>query len=152
MGFFAVWWIETFCVVGSPPAEDEPMVFTPEYAEFLVNCYALDRSGHRLFDRVFLSRPKGSNKSGLAALIVLFEALAPCRFDHWAEAGETYTFLGRTYVYQEGEPVGRLIRGSRIALAANSEDQTGNVYDVVYHNCCVSRFLVSDCLGVVCGA
>ena len=135
MGFFAIWWIETFCVVGSPPAEDEPMVFTPEYAEFLVNCYALDRSGHRLFDRVFLSRPKGSNKSGLAALIVLFEALAPCRFDHWAEAGETYTFLGRTYVYQEGEPVGRLIRGSRVALAANSEDQTGNVYDVVYHNC-----------------
>ena len=37
MGFFAIWWIETFCVVGSPPAEDEPMVFTPEYAEFLWN-------------------------------------------------------------------------------------------------------------------
>lgn len=135
MGFFAVWWIETFCVVGSPPAEDEPMVFTPEYAEFLVNCYALDESGRRLFDRVFLSRPKGSNKSGLAALVVLFESLAPCRFDHWAEAGETYEFLGRTYYYQEGEPVGRLIQGSRVALAANSEDQTGNVYDVVYHNC-----------------
>lgn len=135
MGFFAIWWIETFCVIGSPPAEDEPMVFTPEYAEFLVNCYALDKRGRRLFDRVFLSRPKGSNKSGLAALIVLFEALAPCRFDHWAEEGETYTFLGQTYEYLEGEPVGRLIQGSRIALAANSEEQTGNVYDVVYHNC-----------------
>lgn len=135
MGFFAVWWIETFCVVGSPPAENEPMVFTPEYAEFMVNCYALDKSGRRLFDRVFLSRPKGSNKSGLAALIVLFESLAPCRFDHWAEEGETYEFLGRTYHYVKGEPVGRLIQGSRVALAANSEDQTGNVYDVVYHNC-----------------
>ena len=135
MGFFAIWWIETFCVVGSPPAEDEPMVFTPEYAEFLVNCYALDRSGHRLFDRVFLSRPKGSTKSGLAALVVLFESLAPCRFDHWAEEGETYEFLGRIYHYVKGEPVGRLIQGSRVALAANSEDQTGNVYDVVYHNC-----------------
>ncbi|KFI57527.1 phage protein [Bifidobacterium cuniculi] len=135
MGWFAVWWIESFCVIGSPPVETEPMVFTPEYAEFLVNCYALDRHGRRLFDRVFLSRPKGSNKSGLAGLIALFESLAPCRFDHWAEAGESYMFLGRTYRYQAGEPVGRLIQGSRVALAANSEDQTGNVYDVIYVNC-----------------
>lgn len=111
------------------------MRFSPEYAEFVVNCYALDKFGRRLFDRVFLSRPKGCNKSGAAALFVLAESFAPVRFDHWAEEGETYTFLGRTYHYRKGEPVGRLIQGSRVYLSANSEEQTGNVYDVVYCNC-----------------
>ena len=135
MGFFACWWIETFCLVGSGDAKNKPMKFSLEYTDFIVNCYALAKDGRRLFDRVFLSRAKGSNKSGLAAYIALFESLAPCRFDHWAEEGETYTFLGQTYPYRKGEPVGRLIRDSRVSLSANSEDQTGNVYDVIYHNC-----------------
>lgn len=135
MGFFAIWWVETFCVIGSKPAFDFPVHFTPEYCEFLIDCYALDKRGRRLFDRVFLSRPKGSNKSGLAALIALFEGFAPCRFDHWAEEGETYTFLGHTYHYMEGEPVGRPIVGPDIAIIATAESQTGNIYSVILYNC-----------------
>lgn len=135
MGFFAVWWIETFCVVGSKPAWDLPVHLTPEYAQFIVNCYALDKYGRRMFDRVFLSRPKGCNKSGLAALIALFEALAPCRFDHWAQPGEKYTFCGQTYEYMPGEPVGRVIQGPDIMCLATAEDQTSNVYDVIRYNC-----------------
>lgn len=135
IGWFVVWWIETFCVVGSGAAMITPMVFSPEYAAFVVDCYALDKHGKRRFDNVFLSRPKGSNKSGLAALICLAESLAPVRFDHYAEAGETYTFLGQTYHYREGEPVGRLVINSVITLIANSEKQTGNVYKVIQQNC-----------------
>ncbi|MEE8666846.1 MAG: hypothetical protein SOI13_01580 [Bifidobacterium mongoliense] len=135
MGFFIIWWIESFCVVGSKPEFDKPIHFTPEYCEFLVDCYALDKHGRRLFDRVFLSRPKGSNKSGNAAYIGLAEGLAPCRFDHWAEPGETYTFLGQTYEFDEGEPVGRMIVGPDIACIATAESQTGNVYGVMEYNC-----------------
>ncbi|MCO6558492.1 MAG: hypothetical protein J6575_03525 [Bifidobacterium sp.] len=135
MGFFAIWWIETFCVVGSEPAWDTPIRFTPEYASFIINVYALDEKGRRLFDRVFLSRPKGSNKSGLAGVLGLFEGLAPCRFDHWAEEDETYTFCGQTYHYLPGEPVGRMIQGPNIMCLATAEDQTGNVYKVIQYNC-----------------
>jgi hypothetical protein len=37
-------------------------------------------------------------------MIECFEALGPCRFDHWAEAGEVSDW---GYEYEEGEPVGR---------------------------------------------
>ena len=114
IGWFAIWWIENFCVIGSQPVVDVPFRFTPEYAEFMVNAYALRKDGRRLFNKVFLSRPKGCNKSGLAGVIALFEAFAPCRFDHWARGDETYVFLGRTYHYRKGEPVGRVIQGPDI--------------------------------------
>ena len=135
IGWFAIWWIENFCVIGSQPVVDVPFRFTPEYAEFMVNAYALRKDGRRLFNKVFLSRPKGCNKSGLAGVIALFEAFAPCRFDHWARGDETYVFLGRTYHYRKGEPVGRVIQGPDILCIATAEDQTGNIYDVCYANC-----------------
>ena len=135
IGWFAIWWIENFCIIGSPPVTTQAQRFTPEYAEFVVNAYALDKRGRRMFDKVFLARPKGCNKSGLAGLLALFEGFAPCRFDHWAKGGETYTFLGRTYRYRKGEPVGRVIQSPDILCVATAEDQTGNIYDVCYANC-----------------
>lgn len=135
LGFLACWWIECFCVFGSAPVEDVPVVLTPEYMRFIIDCYALQDNGERRFNHVFLSRPKGCNKSGLAALIILFEALGPCRFYAWAKGGETFTFLNMTYTYREGEPMGRFINGPDIKCLANAEDQTGNIYNVVKYNC-----------------
>ncbi|TPF92882.1 hypothetical protein BW14_06875 [Bifidobacterium sp. UTBIF-68] len=135
LGRIACWWIQSFCLVGSEPAYDVPYRFSPEYLEFIQYCYALDRYGERRFDHVFLSRPKGCNKSGLAALISLFEALGPCRFLGWAKGGETYTFLGQTYRYRPGEPMGRPIQGPNILCLANAEDQTDNIYQVIKYNC-----------------
>ena len=135
LGRIACWWIQSFCVVGSEPAYDIPYRFSPEYMEFILYCYALDRIGERRFDHVFLSRPKGCNKSGLAALISLFEALGPCRFLGWAKGGETYTFLGQTYTYRPGEPMGRPIMGPNIMCLATAEDQTDNIYQVIKYNC-----------------
>lgn len=135
LGWLAWWWIETFCVVGSEPAYDTPVEEAPEYIRFYVDAYALDKHGRRRFNHVFLSRPKGSDKSGKAGRLGLFEALGPCRFAGWAKGGETYTFLGETYEYKPGEPMGRPIQGPNVACIATSEDQTGNVYDVIKYNC-----------------
>ncbi|NEG55461.1 hypothetical protein [Bifidobacterium platyrrhinorum] len=135
LGWIACWWIQNFCVVGSEPAYDLPYEFSPEYMEFTFYCYALDKYGRRRFNHVFLSRPKSSNKSGLAGLYSLFESLGPCRFLGWAKGGETYTFLGRTYTYRPGEPMGRPIRGPNILCLANAEEQTDNIYSVIKNNC-----------------
>jgi hypothetical protein len=105
-----------------------------EFAGFILDCYAIGEVGRRLYDSAFLSRAKGRAKSELAGFIVLYEAFGPARFDHWAEPGETYTFRGETYVYQEGEPVGVPVVSPVIRCLATEESQAGNTYDNVHFN------------------
>ena len=135
LGWLAVWWIETFTVLGRGGGKGKRIRHSPEYFQFIVDCYALDRNGRRRFGHVFLSRPKGCNKSGFAAELALFEAFGPCRFAGWAKGGETYTFLGQTYPYSPGEPMGRPIQSPLVVCLATAEEQTGEVYDTVYYNC-----------------
>jgi hypothetical protein len=130
----AVWWIETFTVHGPGDVQGEPSLLVPEFADFIVDCYALDENGARLYDSAFFSRPKGCDKSGLASKIALFEGLGPCRFDGWAKGGETYEFLGHVYTYAPGEAMGRTITVPYIRIMATEEGQTGNVYDTIYYN------------------
>lgn len=134
LGFLAVWFIETFVVHGRGDVTGMPIRYGPEYAGFIVDCYALDSEGRRLYGSAFFSRPKGCDKSGLAAAIALFEAFGPCRFAGWAEGGETYEFLGESYVYERGEPMGKPVTQPIIRILATEEGQTGNVYDSIYYN------------------
>lgn len=134
LGFLGVWWIEQFVVHGRGDVRGEPIVYGDEYAGFIVDCYAIDGNGRRLYDSAFFSRPKGTDKSGVAAALTLLEAFGPCRFAGWAKGGETYTFLGKTYVYEAGEAMGKPVRNPLIRLMATEEGQTGNVYDSVYYN------------------
>ena len=134
LGWLAVWWIESFVVHGPGDVEGQPIVHGDEYTGFIVDCYSLDDEGGRLVDSSFISRPKGCNKSGLAAEIALFEALGPCRFDGWAKGGETFKYLGREYVYEPGEPMGRPVRYPVVRIMATEEGQTGNTYDMIYLN------------------
>ncbi|MDO5619282.1 hypothetical protein [Kocuria sp.] len=134
LGWLALWWVETFVVHGPGPVQREPIRHGDEYSQFIVDCYSLDGDGRRLIDSAFFSRPKGCNKSGLAAELVLFEALGPCRFEGWAQGGEKYEFLGQTYVYQAGEPMGRQVTAPFVRVMATEEGQTGNVYDQVHLN------------------
>ena len=134
LGWLATWWIETFCVHGPGDVQGQPIILDDEFAAFVVDSYALDETGRRLYDSVFLSRAKGRAKSELAGFIVLFEAMGPCRFSHWAEGGETYEFLGQTYTYQRGEPVGRELVAPVIRCLATEEGQAGNTYDNVHFN------------------
>lgn len=137
LGFLANAWIEHFVVHGPGDVQGEPVVHGQEFYEFVVDCYALDDNGRRLYDSAFFSRPKGADKSGLGARLALFEALGPCRFDGWAEGGEIYEDpwgLGFRYEYQPGEPLGRPVRSPMIRCMATEEGQTGNVYATVYVN------------------
>lgn len=134
LGWLAVWWIETFTVHGPGDVQDVPVVYGDEYTGFIVDCYALSSVGRRLYDSAFFSRPKGCDKSGVAAALALFEAFGPSRFAGFAKGGEQYKFLGRVYTYAAGEPMGRVVKSPFIRIMATEEGQTGNVYDTIYHN------------------
>lgn len=137
LGWLAVAWMEFLVVHGPGDVQGEPVRHGDEYTGFIVDCYALGVDGRRLYDSVFLSRPKGCDKSGLAARLSLFEALGPCRFAGWASGGETYRDpwgLGFTYTYQAGEPMGRPVKVPFIRCMATEEEQTGNVYDSIHYN------------------
>lgn len=134
LGWLAVWWIETFVVHGRGGVAGQPIRYGDEYTEFDVNCYCLDKRGKRLYNAAFFSRPKGTDKSGVAAALALFEAFGPCRFDDWAKGGEKYEFLGKTYVYSKGEPMGKPVINPMVRIMATEEGQTGNTYDSVYYN------------------
>lgn len=134
LGWLAIWWIEHFVVRGPGDVEGEPITLTDEYCNFLLRAYALDENGRRLYSSAFLSRPKGTDKSGLAGYLCLFEALGPCRFLGWAQGGETYDFLGVTYTYERGEAMGRMVTSPFCRIMATEEGQASNVYDVVKTN------------------
>lgn len=141
LGWVALWWIETFVQHGPGDVSGEPIVNNDEYSDFIASCYCLDEDGRRLYDSAFLSRPKGANKSEVAAMLALFEALGPCRIQRdtsgqamFAQGGETYEFLGQVYTYQPGEPIGRRQVNPYIRIMATEENQAGNVYDTIYQN------------------
>ena len=135
LGWLALWWVMSFTLIGRGGGVGLPVDYAPEFERFIVDCYALDHRGRRRFPHVFLSRAKGSDKSGKGAAIAMFEGFGPCRFAGWAEGGETYTFLGQTYIYSPGEPMGRPVQNPEVICAATAEGQTGNVFDTIYYNC-----------------
>jgi len=101
--------MEHLCVHGPGDVQGDPVRHGDEYTRFIADTYAVDADGGLLYDSAFLSRPKGCDKSGLAARFALFEALGPCRFLGWAAGGEVYTDpwdLGFTYTYEPGEGYG----------------------------------------------
>jgi hypothetical protein len=129
-----LWWVETFCVHGPGDVQGEPVVLDDEFSEIIVDAYAHDADGRRLYDSAFVSRAKGRAKSELAGFMVLFEAFGPCRFDRWATGGETFEFAGEVYEYQPGEPIGRPVTYPFIRCLATEEGQSGNTYDNVHFN------------------
>jgi phage terminase large subunit-like protein len=130
LGFAAVDWIEFFLPHGPGDVQGQPVDLDDEFAAFVVKAYRVDADGKRTVRRAFLSRPKGRSKSGLAGMLSCFEALGPCRFDHFAEAGEM-SYWG--YEYEEGEPVGAPLRYVEILNVATEESQAGNTYDGIYY-------------------
>lgn len=134
LGWLAVWWIENFCVHGPGDVQGQLVTLDDEFTAFVVDVYALDDNGKRLYDSAFLSRAKGRAKSELAGFIVLFEAMGPARFSHWAKAGEAYEFDSTVYEFAEGEPVGRNVVAPVIRCLATEEGQAGNTYDNVHYN------------------
>ena len=84
IGWLAASWLEHFCVHGPGDIQGRPLSIaapegiplSDELTMLLVDSYALDDAGRRLYDSVFFSRPKGADKSGQAARIALFAGFA----------------------------------------------------------------------------
>ena len=142
LGWFALAWLEHFAVHGPGdvqgrplnPNDHEGLPLDDEFAGIIIDHYALDENGRRLYDSAFTSRAKGRAKSELAAFEVLFEAFGPCRFERWAEGGEVYRWRDFTYEFEPGEPIGRPVTYPFIRCLATEEGQAGNTYDNVYFN------------------
>jgi hypothetical protein len=130
LGFSAISWIEHYLVHGPGDVQGQPIELDDEFAAFTLKAYEVDKRGQRKIRRAFLSRSKGRSKSGFAAMIECFEALGPCRFDHWAEPGEVSAW---GYEYDEGEPVGAPLTYVEILNVATEEGQAGNTYDAVVY-------------------
>jgi len=149
LGWLAIAWMEYFTVHGPGDVQGQPVVLTDEYAGFVVDVYAVDGRGRLLYDSAFLSRPKGTDKSGQGGRFGLFEALGPARFAGWARGGEVYEDpwgLGFRYVYSPGEPMGRPVVSPFLRILATEEEQTGNVYNTIYFN--LTEGLLSDVPGI----
>lgn len=131
LGWATIDWIEYFLVHGPGDVQGERIEIDDEFAGFIVKSGRVDpKTGARMVRRAFLSRAKGRNKSGLAAMVECWEALGPCRFDHWAEPGEV-SYWG--YRYEPGEPVGKPLAYVEALNVATEEGQAGNTYDAVYY-------------------
>ena len=145
LGWLAIWWIENFCVHGPGDIQGDSVILDDEFAGYIVDVYALDTNGRRLYIEAFLSRAKGRAKSELAAFIAMFEAFGPCRFSHWSDGTDYYEYRGQKYFYQKGDPVGRPVIYPFIRCLATEESQAGNTYDNIYYN--LSEGILSDGLG-----
>lgn len=130
LGFAAVSWIEHYLIHGPGDVQGQPIELDDEYGAFIVKAYRVDALGQRSVRRAFLSRSKGRAKSELAAMVECFEALGPCRFDHWADAGEVSDW---GYEYEPGEPVGAPLVYVEALNVATEESQAGNTYDNVHY-------------------
>ncbi|MFH0243603.1 Terminase [Streptomyces sp. HK10] len=136
-------WVEWFCVHGPGDVQGVPLhprhggEYLPlddEFAGLILDCYAHDQTGRRLYDTVAISRAKGRAKSELAGFISLAEAFAPVRFAGWAQGGEMYRWRDFVYEYEPGEPMGRPITYPFIRCLATEESQSGNTYDNINYN------------------
>jgi phage terminase large subunit-like protein len=134
LGWLAAWWIQTFCVHGPGDVQGTPVELDDEFYAFILDVYALDENGRRLYDSAFLSRAKGRAKSELAGFIVLYEAMGPARFGGWANGGETYERDGKVFTYERGDALGVPVTAPFIRCLATEEGQAGNTYDNVYFN------------------
>lgn len=134
LGMQCVSWMEHHLCHGPGDVQGQPLWLCEEAAQFVVDAYRLYPAKHktwpgqRAIEYALLSEPKGFAKSELAAAVTVLEFVGPCRFDHWAEAGEVSPW---GYEYAAGEPVGGPVTYPFIRLLATEEGQTGNTYKAV---------------------
>lgn len=120
LGWLVGEWIEENCVIPDGDRVGEPYRLTDEMWTFLAHHYRLRvnaQAGQRApafaYRRSQLVRPQKWGKGPFSASLICAEAVGPVLFDGWDA---------------DGEPVGRPWPTPLIQIAANSEDQTANVY------------------------
>lgn len=120
LGWLVGEWIEEHCVIPDGDRAGQPYALTDEMWRFLAHHYRLKptaEAGQRApafaYRRSQLVRPQKWGKGPFSAALICAEAVGPVLFDGWDA---------------DGEPVGRPWPTPLIQIAANSEDQTANVY------------------------
>lgn len=113
-------WIEANCRIPDGPHAGEPYMLTEEMWTFLLHHYRLkptaaenQRGTAFHYRRSQLVRPQKWGKGPFSAAIICAEAVGPVRFAGWDA---------------DGLPVGKPWDTPLIQVAANSEEQTANVY------------------------
>lgn len=158
LGWLGTAWMEFFVRHGPGDVQGQVVEHGEEYTGFIVDTYALSRTrlsnDRRLYSTGFLSRSKGTDKSGVGARFGSFEAFGPCRFGGWAEGGECYEDpwgFGFKYEYDAGEPMGKHVQSPFVRLCATEENQVGNTYRTIYYNLTDSDCPLSQIPGVDVG-
>lgn len=122
LGFVAIDWIESNCVVPDGVRAGQSFVLTDEQYRFVLQHYRLRPesmpdesrpSAAFAYRRSLLVRPQKWGKGPLTAAMICFEAAGPALFDGWDA---------------DGEPVGRPWPTPWVQVAASSEDQTANIW------------------------
>src|SRR5437867_11407075 len=100
LGYYVLDWLAEYLIVPDGPAAGQPLVLTPEQAQFVLNFYALNPrfegpavrgralvNGRRV-RRAVLCRAKGWGKSPILAGVCLVETLGDVVLDGWDADGE----------------------------------------------------------------
>lgn len=95
--------------------DDEPFMPTFEQTRFLLWWYAVDSRGRYAYRSGVLRRMKGWGKDPLVAAMSFAELCGPVAFSHFDD---------------EGQPVGKQRPGALVQVAAVSQDQTDNTFDM----------------------
>lgn len=86
LGWHAIQWILEHLSNGKSGKDKAPFILTPEQGRFILWWYAIDHNGNFTYSEGQFQRLKGHGKDPLVAVMSLFEALGPCRFDGWADS------------------------------------------------------------------
>lgn len=141
LGYLAIWWIETHCVVPDGDTAGDPFAPTLDHKVYLANWYKVRptaKAGERNTAFVYrlgqwMAAQKVGKSPGVAAE-ACFEFVGPCLYDGRALEGDAYVCAehgcpcGEVYFYEAGEPKGRPWATPRIQLAAVVEDQVENTW------------------------
>lgn len=95
------------------PETNEPWMFTPEQARFILWLYELDWRGRRVYRQAVLQRLKGWGKDPLAACLCIVELIGPVVFDRWDDS-------------RMGKAIGKDLPSAWVQIVAVSADQTKN--------------------------
>lgn len=140
----AIAWMEAHIVVPDGEYAGTPFIIQGQQLQFLAHHYlvkptaVLGQLGPAfVYRRSLWVGPQKLGKSPLEAAQSLLEGVGPALFAGWARSGELYRCsdhgcgCGWTYEYDKGEAKGRPWPTPLVQITATSEDQAGNVYDLL---------------------